>query len=66
MASLRWRRRRLPEPVEAHDPHEISQERLLALISVMIALTGIGIGWFLFQRQPLMQMPATAREQVLR
>ena len=45
------------EPAEAHDPHEISQERLLALISVMIALTGIGIGWFLFQRQPLMQMP---------
>ena len=45
------------EPVEAHDPHEITQERLLALISVMIALTGIGIGWFLFQRQPLMQMP---------
>lgn len=45
------------EPVETHDPHEISQERLLALISVMIALTGIGIGWFMFQRQPLMQMP---------
>ena len=23
----------------------------------MIALTGIGIGWFMFNRQPLMQMP---------
>ena len=45
------------EPVEAHDVHEISQERLLALISVLIALTGIGIGWVMFQRQPLMQMP---------
>jgi len=45
------------EPAQTHDPHEITQERLLALISVMIALSGIGIGWFLFQRQPLMQMP---------
>ena len=45
------------EPVETHDPHEINQERLLALVSVLIALTGIGIGWVMFQRQPLMQMP---------
>ena len=45
------------EAAETHDPHEITQERLLALISVMIALTGIGIGWFMFNRQPLMQMP---------
>lgn len=45
------------EPVEAHDPHEITQERLLALISVMIALSGIGVGWVMFQRRPLMQMP---------
>src|SRR6185436_5065319 len=37
----------------SHDPAEISQERLFTLISVMIALTGIGIGWFMFQRQPL-------------
>jgi len=41
----------------SHDPAEISQERLFTLISVMIALTGIGIGWFMFQRQPLRQMP---------
>jgi hypothetical protein len=45
------------EAAETHDPHEITQERLLALISVMIALTGIGIGWFMFNRQPLMRMP---------
>src|SRR5262249_5997979 len=45
------------EPAAAHDPHEINQERLLALISVVIALSGIGLGWFLFQRQPLRQMP---------
>jgi NADH-quinone oxidoreductase subunit L len=36
---------------------EISQERLFALISVAIALFGIGIGWVMFQRQPLRQMP---------
>jgi len=47
----------ISEPAEAHDPHEINQERLLALISVTIALIGIGIGWFMFQRQPLMHMP---------
>jgi NADH-quinone oxidoreductase subunit L len=38
--------------------HEnVSQERVFTLISVLIALTGIGIGWFMFQRQPLRQMP---------
>jgi NADH-quinone oxidoreductase subunit L len=36
---------------------EISQERLFALISVAIALFGIGVGWFMFQRQPLRRMP---------
>ena len=36
---------------------EISEERLFALISVMVALAGIGIGWLMFQRQPLRQMP---------
>ncbi len=36
---------------------EISQERLFALISVTIALLGIGIGWLVFQAQPLRQMP---------
>jgi len=36
---------------------EVSQERLFTLVSVLIALTGIGIGWFMFQRQPLRRMP---------
>ena len=36
---------------------EISQERLFALISVMVALAGIGMGWLMFQRQPLRRMP---------
>ncbi|HMJ25844.1 MAG TPA: NADH-quinone oxidoreductase subunit L [Pyrinomonadaceae bacterium] len=36
---------------------EINQERLFTLISVLIALTGISIGWFMFQNQPLRKMP---------
>ena len=38
-------------------PAEVSQERLFALISVAIALAGIGIGWLMFQAQPLLKMP---------
>jgi len=41
----------------AHNPREISQERLFALISVTIAFIGIGIGWFMFEKQPLRRMP---------
>jgi len=40
-----------------HSPEEISAERLLALLSVMIALAGIGIGWVVFQKRPLLQLP---------
>jgi NADH-quinone oxidoreductase subunit L len=42
---------------ETGSPQEVNEERLLALISVLIALTGIGIGWFVFQNQPLRGMP---------
>ncbi|MFN2576840.1 MAG: NADH-quinone oxidoreductase subunit L [Pyrinomonadaceae bacterium] len=42
---------------ETPDPHEIKEERVLALISVLIALSGIGMGWFMFQRKPVRQMP---------
>ncbi|MFY9618333.1 MAG: NADH-quinone oxidoreductase subunit L [Pyrinomonadaceae bacterium] len=40
-----------------HSPEEIRTERLLTLVSVLIALTGIGLGWVMFNRQPLRQMP---------
>lgn len=43
---------------EIPSPQEINEERLLALVSVMIALTGIGVGWFMFQRKPLLAMPS--------
>jgi NADH-quinone oxidoreductase subunit L len=47
----------------AHSPEEIRTERLLTLVSVLIALTGIGIGWVMFNRQPLRQMPRLLENQ---
>jgi NADH-quinone oxidoreductase subunit L len=41
----------------APNAEELSHERLFTLISVLIAVTGIGIGWFMFGRQPLKRMP---------
>jgi NADH-quinone oxidoreductase subunit L len=41
----------------SHSPEEIAAERLLAVVSVLIALAGIGAGWFMFQKRPLLQMP---------
>jgi len=40
-----------------HSSEEISAERLLAGLSVLIGLAGIGLGWVVFQKRPLMQMP---------
>ena len=42
---------------ETHSPQEINEERLLAMVSVLIALSGIGIGWAMFQSKPLRAMP---------
>ncbi|MDQ6653359.1 MAG: NADH-quinone oxidoreductase subunit L [Acidobacteriota bacterium] len=36
---------------------EIREERLLALLSVLIAVLGIFSGWVIFQKRPLLQMP---------
>jgi NADH-quinone oxidoreductase subunit L len=50
----------IPASEAAHATHsseEISAERMLAGLSVLIALLGIGAGWYMFQKQPLMQMP---------
>jgi NADH-quinone oxidoreductase subunit L len=47
-----------PATTAAHSPEVISQERLLALISVLIAATGIAAGWFLFQKRPLLRLPS--------
>lgn len=56
------------EPVVAHMPSlgatdqtdehsEVAEERLLALVSIGIAALGLGIGWVVFQRRPLLEMP---------
>ena len=56
------------EPAVAHVPSlaatdhtdehsEINEERLLALVSVTIAFIGLGIGWAVFNRRPLLEMP---------
>ena len=41
----------------AHSPEEIQAERILAGVSVLIALFGIASGWYLFQKRPLLEMP---------
>jgi NADH-quinone oxidoreductase subunit L len=43
--------------VETGSAEEIKEERLLALISVLIAMAGIGAGWVIFQKRPLLEMP---------
>ncbi|HEY8185018.1 MAG TPA: NADH-quinone oxidoreductase subunit L [Pyrinomonadaceae bacterium] len=40
-----------------HSAEEIRLERLLALLSILIATLGIVIGWLLFKARPLRQMP---------
>jgi NADH-quinone oxidoreductase subunit L len=40
-----------------HSPEEIREERLLAMLSVLIALIGIATGWLIFKKRPLLQMP---------
>ncbi|MDT7808248.1 MAG: NADH-quinone oxidoreductase subunit [Acidobacteriota bacterium] len=41
----------------AHDPAEVSRERRFTLISIVVGLIGIGIGWTVFRRRPLLEMP---------
>jgi NADH-quinone oxidoreductase subunit L len=40
-----------------HSPEEVRMERILTVVSVLIALLGIAIGWFIFRKRPLLQMP---------
>ncbi len=40
-----------------HSPEVVQKERLLAAFSVVVALIGIGIGWFVFRKNPLKKMP---------
>jgi NADH-quinone oxidoreductase subunit L len=50
----------VPQPADTHAAHsseEITAERLLAGLSVLVGLLGIGAGWYIFQKRPLLQMP---------
>ncbi len=40
-----------------HSTEEIQHERLLALTSVLIALAGVGLGFAIYSKRPLLQMP---------
>jgi NADH-quinone oxidoreductase subunit L len=42
---------------EVHSAEEVSMERLFTGISVIIALLGISIGWGVFKKRPLLEMP---------
>ena len=46
-----------PAAERAHSPEEVRQERLFTGISVAIALAGIGLGWAMFRKRPLREMP---------
>ncbi|HYH87015.1 MAG TPA: NADH-quinone oxidoreductase subunit L, partial [Pyrinomonadaceae bacterium] len=54
---------RVPAAEHAHDPAEVKSERIFTLISVAIALIGIGIGWTWFKRRPLYEMPRLLEEK---
>jgi len=45
------------EEHEAHSPEELRSERLLAGLSVLVALGGIGLGIALFGKAPLRKLP---------
>lgn len=46
-----------------HDPEEIATERWLALFSVILAISGISIGFMLFGKTPLRKMPKILEEK---
>jgi NADH-quinone oxidoreductase subunit L len=41
----------------AHDPEEVFYERVLTGISIVVGLIGIGLGWMVFSKRPLLAMP---------
>jgi len=43
--------------IAEHSASEISEERTLAGLSVLLATIGIGIGWLVFNPQPLRKLP---------
>ena len=52
-----------PAAERAHSPGEVRSERLFTLISVLIAITGIGLGWIIYQKRPLLKAPRLLEEK---
>ncbi|HZT59552.1 MAG TPA: NADH-quinone oxidoreductase subunit L [Pyrinomonadaceae bacterium] len=48
---------RVPASEHTPDPSEVSTERLFTVISIIVGLIGIGIGWVWFKSRPLYEMP---------
>lgn len=48
---------------DAHSPEEIRTERLLALLSVALAIGGIGLGIFFFGKTPLRKLPKILQDK---
>ncbi|HVG30516.1 MAG TPA: NADH-quinone oxidoreductase subunit L [Pyrinomonadaceae bacterium] len=46
-----------PAAEHAHDPAEVSRERIFTGISIVIGLAGIALGWTYFKKRPLAPMP---------
>ncbi len=46
-----------------HSPEELRTERLLAVLSVFLALLGIGIGWMIFAKEPLKPLPRILQDK---
>lgn len=42
---------------DSHSPEVVQKERLLALLSTVLAIVGIGVGFLLFRNNPLRPMP---------
>jgi NADH-quinone oxidoreductase subunit L len=48
---------RAPASEHAHDDAEVTSERIFTGISILVGLVGIGIGWMVFRKRPLLEMP---------
>ncbi|MCA1642485.1 MAG: NADH-quinone oxidoreductase subunit L [Acidobacteria bacterium] len=46
-----------PAAEHAHDPVEVSRERIFTGISVAVGLAGLALGWTYFRKNPLARMP---------
>jgi len=44
-------------------PEEVTEERLLALLSVAIGLAGIGLGYWIYSRRPLLEVPRVIEQK---